>query len=126
MAKTIDRSLPIQRHKKVVATVDLPGVPEGTAGKVRVSNGVTWYRYWIDFDNGVRIGHVDHQNVCLASDWDAFRIDRAEAERRAAEAPEDSTEVDVEEADGGETGNQFGVPEHLIERSRAARQRLGA
>ena len=66
MAKTIDRTLPIKRYKKVVATVDLPGVPEGTAGKVRVSNGVTWYRYWVDFDNGVRLGQVGHQQVCLS------------------------------------------------------------
>lgn len=126
MAKTIDRTLPIKRYKKVVATVDLPGVPEGTAGKVRVSNGVTWYRYWVDFDNGVRLGQVGHQQVCLASDWDAYRIDRAEAGRRAAEAPEES--ADDSEADGGDgaAGNQFGVPEHLLERSKSARERLGA
>ena len=74
MAKTIDRTLPIKRYQKIVATVDLPGVPEGTTGKVLVSNGVTWYRYWVDFDNGVRLGQVGHQQVCLANDWDSFRI----------------------------------------------------
>ena len=79
MAKTIARTLPIKRYQKIVATVDLPGVPEGTTGKVLVSNGVTWYRYWVDFDNGVRLGQVGHQQVCLANDWDSFRIDRAEA-----------------------------------------------
>jgi len=126
MAKTIDRTLPIKRYKKVVATVDLPGVPEGTAGKVRVANGVTWYRYWVDFDNGVRLGQVGHQQVCLASDWDAFRIDRTEAERRAAEAPEESADEDGAAEGGAATGNRFGVPEHLLERSKAARQRLGA
>ena len=125
MAKTIDRSLPIKRYKKVVATVDLPGVPEGTAGKVRVANGVTWYRYWVDFDNGVRLGQVGHQQVCLASDWDAFRIDRADAECRAAKAPKESAETDDAD-DSGAAGNQYGVPEHLLERSRVARQRLGA
>ena len=126
MAKTIDRRLPIKRYKKIVATVDLPGVPEGTTGKVLVANGVTWYRYWVDFDNGVRLGQVGHQQVCLANDWDSFRIDRAETERRAAEAPEKSDESDDDGDGGGAAGNQFGVPEHLLERSRAARQRLGA
>ena len=126
MAKTIDRTLPIKRYKKIVATVDLPGVPEGTTGKVLVANGVTWYRYWVDFDNGVRLGQVGHQQVCLANDWDSFRIDRAEIERRAAEAPEKSDESD-DGGDGGDAaGNRFGVPEHLLERSKAARQRLGA
>ena len=126
MAKTIDRTLPIKRYKKVVATVDLPGVPEGTTGKVLVSNGVTWYRYWVDFDNGVRLGQVGHQQVCLANDWDSFRIDRAEAERRVAEAPDKSEESDDGGEEGGAAGNHFGVPEHLLERSKAARQRLVA
>ncbi len=127
MPKTIDRTLPIKRYRKVVATVNLPGVPEGTLGKVRVANGVTWYRYWVDFENGVRLGQVGHEQVCHASDWAAFQIDRAEAERRAAEAPEEA--ADGGEGDGGgaaAAGNAFGVPEHLLERSRAARARLGA
>ena len=126
MAKTIDRTLPIKRYKKVVATVDLPGVPEGTAGKVRVANGVTWYRYWVDFDNGVRLGQVGHQQVCLATDWDAYRIDRAEAGRRAAEDPEES--IDEGEAGGrsGAAGTKCGVPEHRPGRSQAARARHGA
>ena len=126
MPKTIDRTLPIKRYRKVVATTDLPGIPEGTVGKVRVANGVSWYRYWVDFDNGVRLGQVGHQQVCLANDWDSFRIDRAEAEWRAAEAPEKSEESDDGGDEGGAAGNQFGVPEHLLERSKAARQRLVA
>lgn len=126
MPKTIDRTLPIKRYKKVVATVDLPGVPEGTVGKVRVANGVTWYRYWVDFENGVRLGQVGHEQVCHESDWDAFRVDRAEAERRAAEAPEESADGGDggDGGGGGAAGNAFGVPEHLLERSRAARARL--
>ena len=126
MPKTIDRTLPIKRFKKVVATVDLPGVPEGTIGKVRVANGFTWYRYWVDFDNGVRMGQVSHEHLCHEGDWGRFQIDRAEAERRALEAleaPEASGEGDgpVEVA----AGNRFGVPEHLLQRSSDARTRLG-
>ena len=126
MPKTIDRTLPIKRFKKVVATVDLPGVPEGTIGKVRVANGFTWYRYWVDFDNGVRMGQVSHEHLCHEGDWGRFQLDRAEAERRALEAleaPEASGEDDgpVEVA----AGNRFGVPEHLLQRSSDARTRLG-
>ena len=126
MPKTIDRTLPIKRFRKVVATVDLPGVPEGTIGKVRVANGFTWYRYWVDFDNGVRMGQVSHEHLCHEGDWGRFQIDRAEAERRALEAleaPEASGEGDgpVEVA----AGNRFGVPEHLLRRSSDARTRLG-
>ena len=127
MPKTIDRTLPIKRFKKVVATVDLPGVPEGTIGKVRVANGFTWYRYWVDFDNGVRMGQVSHEHLCHEEDWGRFQFDRAEAERRALEAPEDSVDADGgDEGAEGAVGNQFGVPEHLIQRSRDARTRVGA
>ena len=126
MPETIDRTLPIKRFKKVVATVDLPGVPEGTIGKVRVANGFTWYRYWVDFDNGVRMGQVSHEHLCHEGDWGRFQLDRTEAERRALEAleaPEISGEGDgpVEVA----AGNRFGVPEHLLQRSSDARTRLG-
>ena len=126
MPKTIDRTLPIKRYRKVVATTDLPGVPEGTVGKVRVANGVSWYRYWVDFDNGVRMGQVSHEHLCHEGDWGRFQLDRAEAERRALEAleaPEASGEGDglVEVA----AGNRFGVPEHLLQRSSDARTRLG-
>ena len=126
MPKTIDRTLPIKRFRKVVATVDLPGVPEGTIGKVRVANGFTWYRYWVDFDNGVRMGQVSHEHLCHEGDWGRLQLDRAEAELRALEAleaPEASGEDDgpVEVA----AGNRFGVPEHLLQRSSDARTRLG-
>ena len=124
MPRTIDRTLPIKRYKKVVATVGLPGVPEGTVGKVRVANGFAWYRYWVDFDNGVRMGQVSHEHLCHEEDWGRFQFDRAEAERRALE---DSVDADGgDEGAEGAVGNQFGVPEHLIQRSRDARTRVGA
>ncbi|MED5600036.1 MAG: hypothetical protein VYD42_05105 [Actinomycetota bacterium] len=127
MPRTIDRTLPIKRYKKVVATVELPGVPEGTVGKVRVANGFAWYRYWVDFDNGVRMGQVSHDNLCHEDDWGRYQFDRAEAERRALEAPEDSVDVaGGDEGAAGAVGNQFGVPDHLLQRSRDARTRVGA
>ena len=72
------------------------------------------------------MGQADLLVADLAHDWDSFRIDRAEAERRVAEAPEKSEESEDGGDGGGAAGNQFGVPEHLLERSKAARQRLVA
>lgn len=124
MATVLDHTSPIRRHQKVVATVDLPGVPEGTLGKVRVANGFAWYRYWVDFENGVELGHVDHGNLVRADDWVRFQVERADASLQASE------EVDHADDDGGDDGgetaeNRFGVPEYILERSREARARLG-
>tara|TARA_B100000586_G_scaffold26880_1_gene17620 strand:- start:535 stop:912 length:378 start_codon:yes stop_codon:yes gene_type:complete len=124
MATALDRTSPIRRHQKVVATVDLPGVPEGTLGKVRVANGFAWYRYWVDFENGVELGHVDHGNLVKAGDWVRFQVERADASLQASEEVDHSDGDDGD--DGGETAeNRFGVPEYILERSREARARLG-
>ena len=124
MATALDRTSPIRRHQKVVATINLPGVPEGTPGKVRVANGFAWYRYWVDFENGVELGHVDHGNLVRAGDWVRFQVERAEASLQV------SAEVDHPDGDDGDNGDEtaedrFGVPEYILERSRAARARLG-
>jgi len=124
MAAALDPTSPIRRHQKVVATVDLPGVPEGTLGKVRVANGFAWYRYWVDFENGVELGHVDHGNLVKAGDWVRFQVERADASLQASEEVDHSDGDDGD--DGGETAeNRFGVPEYILERSREARARLG-
>ena len=124
MATTLDRTSPIRRHQKVVATINLPGVPEGTPGKVRVANGFAWYRYWVNFENGVELGHVDHRNLVRAGDWVRFQVERAEASLQV------SAEVDDPDGDDGDNGDEtaedrFGVPEYILERSRVARARLG-
>ena len=124
MATVLDHTSPIRRHQKVVATVDLPGVPEGTLGKVRVANGFAWYRYWVDFENGVELGHVDHGNLVRAGDWVRFQVERADASLQASEEVDHADGDDGD--DGGETAeNRFGVPEYILERSREARARLG-
>ncbi|MEM9038245.1 MAG: hypothetical protein AAGA99_22985 [Actinomycetota bacterium] len=48
-----------RRREKVVTTVDLPGVPAGTPGKIRTEAGYTWYRYFVSFENGVELSSVD-------------------------------------------------------------------
>jgi hypothetical protein len=48
---------------RVVATVELDGVPEGTEGKVILANGFNWQRYRVLFDNGAELGDLDHRNI---------------------------------------------------------------
>ena len=39
----------------MTAKVDLPGVPEGTPGKVILANGFNWLRYRVRFESGVEL-----------------------------------------------------------------------
>lgn len=126
MPKTIDRSQPIKRHSRVVAAVDLPGVPEGTTGRVRVANGIARYRYWVSFTNGIDLGGVGHDQLAQRRDWPQFKVDREAAALRAEAGSTDDADGEVEAEGGAAAGNRFGVPEHLLERSRLARERLGA
>jgi hypothetical protein len=50
-------------HDRVVSTVDLPGVPAGTGGKVILANGFVWRRYRIRFDNGEELAHLDGRHL---------------------------------------------------------------
>jgi hypothetical protein len=71
----------LRRHEKVVAAVDLPGVPQGTPGKVLLVSGVTWIRYRVRFENGAEIGTLDRDTLQRRDEWAA-----SERERRRAEA----------------------------------------
>ena len=56
-------SLMLSMHDKVVAIADLPGVPNGTKGKVLLANGMNWRRYRILFENGQELGHLDARHI---------------------------------------------------------------
>jgi hypothetical protein len=123
MAKTVDLSRRIKSGAKVRATSDLPGVPEGTAGKVAMSNGLTWKRYWVRFENGELLGHVDHSNIVISRAWDQFFVEKQAAEDAAltgATAGGSSAEGAAAAAD-----NAFGVPQYLLDRTKAALERAG-
>lgn len=117
-------SIELKRHEKVRANVDLPGVPAGTPGKVLVVSGLTWVRYRVLFENGVEHGLLDGRHLVRPRDF--IPLDERVAETASAE---------VAAADGAEaaaTGsaaaaeNAFGVPAHLLERSKRARERASA
>jgi hypothetical protein len=124
----------LKRKSKVRAFTPLPGVPEGTHGIVALVNGWDpWVRYHVLWDNGVGMGSINRPHLAPAKDYD----DLVEKRREAIESGAfDETEADEaaaaeggdEAALGGEAPvvNGVSIPPHLIERSAAARKRLGA
>jgi hypothetical protein len=116
-------SASFKRHEKVRANVDLPGVPAGTTGKVLVVSGVTWIRCRVLFANGVEHGSLDARHLVTPKAFVPLN------QRVPEEASETKSAADVGTADEGDAGaadNAFGVPAHLLERSKQARQRLTA
>jgi hypothetical protein len=115
----------LRRHEKVRANIDLPGVPAGTKGKVLQATGLTWLRYRVLFENHVEIGLLDGRHLVKAKEF--VPIDqRVAAEPTAVAVAGDGAAPDA----GGDAAvaddNAFGVPAHLLERSKKARERLTA
>ena len=127
MAKAVDLQTRIRSGAKVRATVDLPGVPKGTKGKVAMANGITWVRYWVRFENGELLGHVNHDEIVISRAWDQF-FAAQEAEAEAAAAAAAGAAANESEAGGGGGGGgdiPFGVPQYLIDRTKAALEKAG-
>lgn len=55
-----------RENKRVQAADDLPGVPEGTPGRVVMVTGLSWIRYRVAFDNGVELGLLDGRHLAPA------------------------------------------------------------
>ncbi len=123
MAKTVDLSSRIRAGAKVRATTDLPGVPQGTPGKVAMSNGITWLRYWVRFDNGELLSHVDHDKIVISRAWDQFFAEQ-DAAAAAAEAGGSAGNAAASGA-AQAADNAFGVPQYLLDRTAAALEKAG-
>jgi hypothetical protein len=48
-------------NDRVEAAQDLPGVPEGTPGRVVMVTGLAWIRYRVRFDNGTELNLLDQR-----------------------------------------------------------------
>ena len=125
MAATTVAPDQLRKGTKVVATTELRGVPEGTPGKVMLVAGLTWIRYWVRFENGVALGSISRDKLITKEQLEA------EAE---ADTVEDEAGETAAAAGGGDDGGAGGgvatpsgtlVPQKLIDRSAAARVRLG-
>jgi len=111
----------LKRRAKVVSLADLRGVPRGTTGRVTMVSGLTWVRYFVDFDNGVSIPTVDRSVLATPAEWRDGK-DRPAGAVEAADATDGPAAV----ATSGATESVGGIPAHLLERSRQARERLAA
>ena len=120
MAKD-DRTDQLKRGTKVVSLADLRGVPRGTTGRVTMVSGLTWVRYFVDFDNGASMPSVDRSKLATPAEW-------REAKDRPAgsEVPETAAEEPAAAAGAAGAESVGGIPAHLLERSRQARERLAA
>ena len=117
---------PLKRKDRVVAAVDLPGIPAGTEGVVIMVAGFTWIRYWVRFANGVERGSINRKN--LVRPGEPFGAELLEL-RANATAPE-AAAGDGEAAAGGEGSGGVEVagvliPGHLLERTKKRRELLG-
>jgi hypothetical protein len=113
-----------------VRTLDpLPGVPQGTKGRVYLVDGFTWTRYRVLFENGVDIGSIDGSVLARPKDYDDALSRREQAAAVTAAAPTDDGAAGGEVAAGGggdKTVNGVVVPALLLDRSKRARERLTA
>ncbi|MEO0492651.1 MAG: hypothetical protein AAF081_04460 [Actinomycetota bacterium] len=95
-----------KRGTKVRLVDDLPSHPAGSQGKVALANGMTWKRYWVRFADGTSVGHVDHESLVRAKDYDLFVVAR---DREAIEAEEAATKAaELAEAGGGDDAGADG------------------
>jgi hypothetical protein len=135
MAATTTGTGPFRPREKVVATRDVGPVPEGTLGVVKIATGLTWPRYWVAWDGDYRrwAGSVSESFLVRADEWEDFKRRREEERNRPPEPATASTSASAGEAagDGAASAAAAGgaaskVPAHLLERSRAARERRAA
>jgi hypothetical protein len=108
-----ERPTPFKKGTRVVTTTDLPGVPEGTAGRIGVGAGLVTPRYWVQFENGVEMGSILHTRLVREKNWPAFQAEReqaaaAEAER-AAKAAERAQAAKAAAADADGDGDGDGA-----------------
>jgi hypothetical protein len=119
------------KRNETVKTLDaLPGVPQGTKGRVNLVDGFAWTRYRVLFDNGVDVGSLDGSSLARPRDYEGALERRAgaEAAEEAAASAEAAGDGDAAAADGGgdKTVNGVVVPAMLLDRSKRARERLSA
>ena len=116
---------PFRKNEKVLTTRELPGVPEGSKGKVRLVNGLnTWVRYWVKFENGDFVGQISQNDLVRLGqldDWLQREEDRLTAAENSEAEAEETEATPAADAGGGAASL---IPAHILERSKAAKARL--
>jgi hypothetical protein len=129
MAKNDTLPHNLQKKEIVKAAIDLRGVPEGTLGRVILSNGLDWVRYWVAFDNGVEVGSLHRDKLVRENEWDDYLLARERSEEvveNDSEIPDSSAESPSQSSgSGGVEVNGVLVPQLLLDRAQAALERFG-
>lgn len=116
----------LRKGEAVICARDLREVPEGTEGKVVLVVGLSWIRYWVRFANGVAVGSVNRRDLATPAEW-AWRQEHGDEVAISGDADDgDADEGSEAGAGGGYTHAGVLVPQLLIDRSKAARERVGA
>ena len=119
----------LQKKEIVKAAINLRGVPEGTMGRVILSSGLDWVRYWVAFENGVELGSLHRDKLVREAEWDAYLVQRERSQEIAesdSEGQDSSGESDSPSSgSGGVEVNGVLVPQLLLDRTKAALERLG-
>jgi len=63
LAKPHEGQLDLRVGDSVQAIIDLPGIAEGTQGKVILANGFNWMRYRVKFGNGAELADLDERHL---------------------------------------------------------------
>lgn len=118
----------LKARERVTLTRGIRGVPEGTHGVVKVANGLTWARYWVQFDNGAWVGSVSAADLVREGDFEEFKKRRAEEALRPKVEAQPAEAAAGADAGGAAAGGGAAsrVPAHLLERSQKARARKAA
>ncbi len=66
----------LKRGEKIRLVDDIPSHSQGSTGKIAVANGITWKRYWVRFQDGSSVGHVNHHSLVRLKDYDTFVAQR--------------------------------------------------
>tara|TARA_B100001996_G_scaffold361204_1_gene327750 strand:+ start:128 stop:511 length:384 start_codon:yes stop_codon:yes gene_type:complete len=116
----------LTKQQEVVAATNLKGVPEGTSGKVMLSNGLDWVRYWVKFENGVEMGSLHRNKLVSAEDWDLYLEEREDGALTLEETTDSADEESSSAGSGGGVEvNGVLVPQLLLDRTQAALERFG-
>lgn len=128
MAKTDAAKTTLKPRDRVTLTRDIRGVPEGTNGRVKVVQGMTWARYWVAFDNGHWVGSVSGSDLVREGDYEEFKRRRAEEALRPKVVEQPAAAAAAGDGGGGAAAGAAAsrVPAHLLERSQKARARKAA
>ena len=114
----------LKKGSRIVVTEALPGVPEGTPGKLGRSVGMHLVRYRVAFDNGTSFNSVAHTKLVPEGEWESFQEEREAAVAKAAAGASAAVEAPAaaDENAGGDAPADDRLAK-MLARSKAAREK---